>query len=491
MASPFRADVSNSGSSSRRLRSHSLRAVGVVVTLTMGTMLVAVAASGTTVGSPQPELVQFNLPHNSDGSSPSGVTLANGNEVLVAQFNDETLAVCVVHPGARKCSSNPHVSSGSDSLYGSAVVTTGGSDVYVLSEDSGSATGISFPIVEWASDNGGASFGSAVAIGNLYGISSATIADGEVVIAGNDPHLGTVVQSFNATSGGQQTEYANPSGDNYDATVSTYDNGVLLAADNGTTTSVWYAPSNEDPGENTSYTKVGTFAGQEVAGLSGNALLTVPSNSLTTAGKIAFFNGTKFSTGYKVPDSKAGDDGYFTLATTGPVVVPPSSNNAGHFHVFFEGRRDGYDEIEETTTNGVAWSAQTFYGSAVDSDTPIPVLGPTGAGTVFEPNSWFPLVQPVLNPQAVKLTVTKRESKAGVADTFKGQSLYHVNNLSVELQVEVGKGWNNVKSTHQSTTGAFSFTMPAKAGIYRAVVAQDPGYFEIGYSNSAEIIIIR
>jgi hypothetical protein len=473
-----------SGSSSRLM-------IGVVLaTSLLGIGLTSLSAGGVTVGDPQPELAQFPLGFGGDTSSASGTVLANGNIVLASpNTNGTSLTECVVRPGFRKCSSKNDLRSfGGDDLYGSAVVTTGGANVEIVAEDDGTNSGTDFPIIVYNSSNGGQSFSAPVVVSTLYGVSSATATDGTIVIATNDPHLGLVVQSIDPTGNSVQSDVAVLSGTYVSgATVSSYDGGVLVAGDNLSTTKVWYAPAGSDFSNSADYSVVGTFAHQLVAGLSGRAVLTTPTNSISTAGIISIFNGSSFGPAFKVPDSKAGDDGYFSFATTGPAVVPPSSNDSGDYHVFFEGRRDSYDLIEESTTNGTKWSAQTLYGSAVSSGNPVPVLGSTGAGLVFEADSTSQLAQPILNLQSVTISLSPSEVKAGVHDEIKGTAAPHISGHSVELQIDSSKGWNNVSSTHESASGAFTFSVPGKVATYRVVSSVDPGYFEFGYSNSVTV----
>jgi len=476
-----------------RVRTAAILGAAFDATISVATMGVSLAGSAT-VGDPQPELAQFNLGFAGSGSTASGVVLNSGNLMLVSNGGDSTLTVCVLHPGARTCNSQATLDSfGGDTLYGSAVVSPDGVSVDVIAEDSGTASGTDFPIITWDSSNGGQSFTGPFVVSTLYGVNGATVADGQVVIAANDPHQGLVVQTIDPTGANVQSQNAVVGPDTYvnNARISTYDNGVLIAADDGSTSKVWYAPAGSNFNSAGSYTQVGSFANELVAGLSGNALLTTPSDSISTAGIISFFNGSSFSAAHKVPDSKAGDDGYFSLATTGAPAVPPSTSTAGQYHVFFEGRRNGYDEIEETTANGVSWSSQTMYASSVNSEDPVPVLGPTGSGVVFESDASHQLAQPVLNAQGVVIKFKKARVPVGASDTVTGHTSFHVSGLKVELEERSRGAWLNVKSTHESASGIFSFVVAAKTVTYRAVVADDPGYFQYGYSNSDTVTAVR
>ncbi len=476
------------GRRARRVR-RGARVSSAVASALVIAVLSAPMASAKTVGDPQPEMAQFNLGFSGSGTTNSGVVLPDGNTLLVSSGGGSTLTTCELFPGGRSCHARNTLDSfGGDGLYGSSVVSTGGEGVDVVSEDDGASSGTDFPIIVWTSTNDGANFSAPSVVSTLYGVNSATYAGGQIVIADNDPHSGLVVQSV--SPGSVQTNDAVVSSDEYDATVSSYDGGVLVAADDSSTAKVWYASSGSNFNLATSYSLVGSFTHQIVAGLSGGTLLTVPSNSLTTAGIISFFNGSNFGAAHKVPDSKAGDDGYFALATSGPSELPTSTSDTGVAHVFFEGRRDGYDEMEESTSNGTSWTPLTVYGSAIKSEEPVSVLGPSGAGVVFESDASPQLAQPVMNPQSVHISLSKSKVTVGTKATVKGQTSFHINGLSITLQKEDKGDWYTVGSTHESAAGAFTFSVPGATDTYRAIVADDPGYLQFGYSNDASLTAI-
>jgi hypothetical protein len=481
-------------------RSRRVAALGSVLaaTLAIGTMGVAVSAA--TIGNPQPELAQFSV--GTPGNDGAGVVLPDGNTVYSWSSGDSTLKVCTLHPGSRACVSTATLTADSrsgtaDNLYGPPVIlSTGGKDVSVIADDLGGNSGIDGEVLSYNSTNDGVTFGPATIVStSIYSVNAGTVAGGQVVIADINPHQGVEVQAVEP-QGGSPTEYAllTPSSSGYeDLFVSAYDGGVLVGFDDLTNAYVYYAPAGSDFSSTSSYSLVGTFDNELVAGLSGNAILTTPggvNSSLTSAGIISFFDGSGFGLTYKVPDSKAGDDGYFILQETGPAALPGSTNATGDYHVFFEGRRDSYDLIEESTTNGQTWTPQTFYGTAVSSNDPVPVLGATGAGQVLESASPM-LSQPVLNTQGVTISLEHPTVLIGKPDVLRGQASWHIAGLGVVLQEEIKHDeWQSVTSTHESATGGFTFTVPGRTVTYRAVVSDDPGYFQYGYSNAATQVAV-
>jgi hypothetical protein len=319
-------------------------------------------------------------------------------------------------------------------------------------------------------------------VGSIYAATVGVDAGGQVVAAGIDPHLGFVIQDL-APTGAKNTSEAvllAGGGCNYNPSISTYAGGILVACDDLTNTYVWYASAGHNFNMTSSYKLVNTFHGQDVVDLSGGAMLTTPSSSITSGGDIAFFNGTAMGPGHRVPDSKAGDDGYWSMQEVGPTA-----------HVFFEGRRDSYDLIHEATADGVHWSGQTLYGSAIHSVDPVPVLGPTSAGQVFESDGAPQLSQPILNAQGVRISIAPPRVKTGVHATVRGSAVPRLVNQAVTLERLIKGRWYPITTTHESATGAFSFTVAGATATYRAVVNFRAGYDQYGYSNAATLTAVR
>jgi hypothetical protein len=458
-------------------------AVGALVALSAAPAI----AGGGVVGDPQPELARFTV-DPAGGGTGSGAVLPDGNLVLAApNGSGSNIRVCVLHPGSRACVSTatlvPYSGGGGDSFSGTAeVLATGGDDVSVVTEDCCylDVGGDNGGAVVFDSTNGGASFSVEHPAGTIQGISAATYADGQIVVADSESG-GLNVQAFPVDPSTAETAIATPrGGDVGTSSLTTYDGGVLLAADDTTNTHVQYATS--DFNASGSWSTVGTFGNELVSAASGNALLTDPGGSLTGGERLRFFTGSSFGAASKVPDSAAGDDGYFTMQEVGRDV-----------HVFFIGRRDSYDAFEESTTDGTHWSGLDQYtmGSAIDAGSLAAVLGPTGAGLLFE-NDGTPLTaQPVLNAQGVHVTLTATKVKVGHTTTLRGTATPRLPGQLVTLEREDAGKWYAVSTTHETSSGTFSFVLPAVTRTYRAVVNLKPGYDEYGYSNAATVTAIR
>lgn len=472
----------------RRRRPRASLAAGIAIVTALVAAATPALADGGVKGDPQPELSLFSI-GNPGGGAGTGVVLPDGNLVVATPSSSgATIHVCVLHPGSRACVSTAtlaaYTGGGGDSFSGTVeVLSTGGNDVSVVSEDCCylQVGGIDGGAVVFDSTNGGATFGHEIPAGTIQNVDAAAYVDGQIVVAGENQ-----VQSFPVDPGSATTALATmPSGRNYDASLTPYHNGVLFASDNLTDTYVEYAPSGSDFNTTADYRAVGTIAGQETVALSGDALLTDPGGSLTGGEKLRFFNGTAFGAQYSVPDSKAGDDGYFAMQEVGTVV-----------HVFFIGRRDSYDVLTEATANGTAWSPQTQYtvGSAIAAGRLSPVLGPTGAGIVVqcaEEGGAPVFAQPVLLTQDVHVVLAASHVKVGHTTVLHGTATPRLAGQVVTLERLDAGLWYPVSVGHETGTGAFSFTVPAVTRTYRAVVNEKLGYYEYGYSNAATVVAVR
>jgi hypothetical protein len=460
-----------------------LAAATLVMTMTAalaGAATATAAPTGGTVGDPQPELAQFKVGATSgDGT---GIVLGNGTLVLAfASTSGNKLTVCTLHPGGRSCASTATLApEAGDTFFGTPeVLSTGGTEVSVVVYDCCNSS--PNDVFVYNSTDGGTTFSHFVQAGTIGSVGAGTEADGDLVV-GTFEQGSINVQAFPPNPASPVSAMATPNGAaDGDTSLTTYKGGVLVANDDTTNTRVEYAPSGSDFNSSASYRASGTFRNELTDTVSGNALLTDPGGSLTGGDRLRFFNGTSFGKANKVPDSRQGDDGYFTMQEVGGVV-----------HVFFEGRRDGYDLFSETSSNGTRWSALQQYGSAILSTQLAPVLGPTGAGLVLEAGSGSSrvLAQPILNPQSVRIKLAKTRVKPGRSTKLTGKVTPRLKNQLVTLERESGKRWYAVKTTRESASGTFSFTVPGKAQTYRAVVAYKPGYYLYGYSNSVTLTVI-
>jgi len=438
------------------------------------------APAGGTVGDPQPELAQFKIGSNSGMGS--GAVLANGNLVLAfASSSGSKVTVCVLHPGGRSCADTVILSpQKGDTFFGvPEVLLTGATDVSVVVNDCCNSDPDNAFV--YNSTDGGAAFSAFVKAGTISSVGAGTEADGDLVV-GTSENLSLNVQAFPPNPASPVTALATPNGkEDGDTSLATYAGGVLVASDDVTNTYVEFAKSGSNFNASSAYTAVGTFANQTTTAISGNALLTAPGGSITGGDRLRFFNGSSFGTEYKVPDTKQGDDGWFAMQDVGAVA-----------HVFFLGRRDGYDLFSETTSNGSHWSGLTQYGSAINSEDLAPVLGPSGAGVVLEAQTGASkvLVQPILNAQDVRIKLAASKVKAGHSTKLTGTVTPRIKNQKVTLERKSGKRWYMVATGHETASGTFSFTVKT-AETYRAVVAYKPGYYLYGYSNSVTLTTKR
>jgi hypothetical protein len=450
--------------------------LGMAAALMAAMPAASAAPAGGTVGDPQPELAQFKIASNSGMGS--GTVMANGNLVLgFTSTSGNKVTVCVLHPGGRSCADTVTLSPQTgDTFFGvPEVLTTGGANVSVVVNDCCNSDPDNAFVFN--STDGGATFSAAVKAGTISSVGAGTEAGGDLVV-GTYEASSINVQAFPPNPASPVTAMATPnSKEDGDTSLTTYAGGVLVASDDTTSTYVEFAKSGSNFNASSAYTAVGTFTNELTTAVSDNALLTDPGGSLTGGERLRFFTGTSFGTGYKVPDTKQGDDGYFAMQDASGVV-----------HVFLIGRRNGYDLFSETTSNGKRWSKLAQYGSAIDSTQLVPVLGPSGAGVVLEANtgSGKVLVQPILNPQKVHIKLAASTVKAGHSTKLTGTVTPKLKNQKVTLERKSGKRWYTVATGHESASGTFSFTVKS-AETYRAVVADKPGYYLYGYSNSVTL----
>jgi len=452
---------------------------GLSAALVAGVATPALAGGGV-VGEPQPELTAFKV--GATGGNGTGAVLPDGNLVLATPSRSATsITVCVLHPGGRSCASTATLQAnragGQDTFYGTVeVLATGGSHVAVVALDCCNIGPDGAVIFD--STNGGVSFSALKEAGTIASIGAATYAGGNVVV-GSVSQGGLQVQALAPDPVTPQTSYAVPvGGADGDTSLATYHGGVLVASDNVKNTYVEYASSGSGLNTTGSYKRVGTFSNELVTAVSGDALLTDPGGSLTGGERLRIFNGTSFGPPRKVPDSREGDDGYFAMQEVGGVV-----------HVFFLGRRYGYDVFEETTTNGVRWSPLHQFGPAIGSTSLVPVLGPSGAGLLYATAGTPLLAQPVLNALNVHVTLAPRV-RAGHPAVLRGTVRPVVPGPQVvTLQTLRAGRWYPVKSTH-TKGGGFFFNVAGRTATYRAVANYKPGYFEYGYSRAVTVTAV-
>ena len=110
----------------------------------------------------------------------------------------------------------------------------------------------------------------------------------------------------------------------------------------------------------------------------------------------------------------------------------------------------------------------------------------SGSGLVLETevSAPPPYVQPVLDYQAVAIRLARLRAPAGRRTTLTGEATPALAGQSVTLERRISAGeWSNISLSHESAAGAFSFTVPGVSEAYRVMVADEPGYYMVGYSN--------
>jgi hypothetical protein len=448
------------------------------------------AANSITVGSPQPELAPFGVGAGGGGPG-SGAVLPDGTLVLASlSGTGTTTVVCTMAPGARRCASSAtltaYVGHGSQDSFSGVpeVVSTGGSDVSVVLEDCCTDpvfAGVGGAVV-FESTNDGRTFTGEIPAGSIQGVDAATYVAGEVVVASSET-TSLNVQALPAAPHVVLSAPAHPNtrGDG-DTALSTYEGGVLVASDDTHgNTLVEFAPRGANLNLTSSYGRpVGVFDGEDLAGISANALLTYSSTSEPGA-FLRFFNNKSFGTPYLVPEPAGGGERYWSVEVTGSLV-----------HVFFADSTEGSEVYTETTRNGLRWSQLVAYNPA-SAGALVPVLGTSGTGVVFETRVGTPppAAQPVLNYQSVVIRLARLRAPEGKRTTLTGQAVPALSGQVVTLERRISAGqWSNISVTHESAAGTFSFTVPGVTDIYRVSVAYEPGYYLFGYSKAVTLTAV-
>jgi hypothetical protein len=272
----------------------------------------------------------------------------------------------------------------------------------------------------------------------------------------------------------------------YDIGDGSYRGGALVASDSLTldyTTYVGYAKAGTNFGRSSAYRRVGKFSHQQLAGMSGAALLT-----LQTTGKqgvlLRLFNGHGFGRAHVVPGTRGGGPEWFAVDqdARGRVFVFSSRGLASR----------AYHLIEVSTRNGSRWSRPIDLGNAVRNNGFAAGLDSRGSGLVLGTDpAWG---YPVLAPQTVTFTLKSSKISKGHRTTGHGTGHPARKGRTVVLQVERSGRWHTVGTAHESATGSFRFTVKGvQAGRrrYRAVASDLAGYLLYGYSPARTLRVTR
>lgn len=471
------------------------RAVALAAVLITGTALTASQAlasptGSVTIGSPQPELAAFGI-GSTGGGRGSGAVLEDGTMVLASlSANGARALVCVLVPGGHSCAStatlSPYKGPGKKDAFSGVpeVLATGPEDVTVVLEDCCAIpvfSGLGGAVV-FNSTNDAKTFSSEIPAGGIRGVDAATVSDGQIVLASSEtssldvqallppPYVALSLPAHPNTR---------PDGD---TSLSSYDGGVLVASDDARgDTLVEYTPKGSDFNFTSSYSPVGIFDGEDLAGVSADALLTY-SSTATPGAFLRFFNGKTFGPPYAVPEPTGGGEAYWSLQSV-----------TGLVHVFFLDKNEGSQLYCETTADGTHWSGLAALNPAPTAGGIAPVLESSGAGIVYETDatSGPSLVQPVLNGQTVTITLARLRAPMGKRTTVTGQVSTPLSGQLVTLERRISSDrWANIFNTHESAAGKFSFTVPGVTDTYRVMVADEPGSYQFGYSNAVTLTAV-
>lgn len=440
---------------------------------------VAASASGGVKGDPQPELKPFSI----SAASSAGTAALEPNGSIVVTYdvdNSSKTFVCVLARGGNKCSHAVTITPpGGNTDYDTPQVFAPSAGQVVVLQETCCDSNPDGDDLLYASTDGGAAFGTPVRVGGTIAVDAAALIGSSIVFAESGAG-GAQVESVPVSASGPPAATATPiSAESYAVGVGSYHGGALIASElTNDSTHVAYAPAGDDFNATGSYDSVGSFSHEDLLGISGDALLTIQ-----TTGKqdvlLRLFNGTTFGTAHDVPGHGTG----------GPQAFGIGQDPSGEVHVFAD-RAAAYDLTEVSTSNGTHWSASvdlgnaianTFFSAALDSHGSGLVLGTAGTGRGY----------PVLASQSVSFSLKSAKIKRGHSTTGSGKVSPAGSGRKVVLQLEgAGDLWHTVATTHENSSGSFSFTIKGKsAGTfrYRAVVSDLAGYLMYGYSSSRSL----
>jgi hypothetical protein len=435
-------------------------------------------------GEPQPELGPFNI---GSSNGPGSVALEPDGAIVVAydiSAGNGKTQVCVLNRGSHTCSTKATLSPlDGDRLFGPSEVFVPSANHVIVVQWGCCDDPTAGEDLLWTSTNGGKTFGKPVPIGTV-GLGAAALVGDDIVFAAIG-RSGAQVQSVPVDASGPPAQSATAiTQADYDIGVGYYKNGALIAGDDltsGYTTRVAYAAAGTNFDASSSYHIVGTFPDEQLVGISGGALLTEnESTKGNDALELRIFNGTSFGSAHTVPD----------LAGGGPEWFAIDSDPGGHVHVFSESTHLSpiYDLFEQTTSTGASWSTPLDLGSTSDNSDFAAALDANGSGLVLGTSP--AIGYPVLAGQSVTFALSKSSIGKGHRVTGSGKGSPAASGREVELQREKSGLWYTVATTHENSSGSFSFSIKGTSTgtfAYRAVAADLAGYVLYGYSSSRSL----
>jgi hypothetical protein len=435
-------------------------------------------------GDPQPEIKPFKIAGVGYGGGNAAI---EPNGALVVAYSiangDGKSVVCVLDRGASKCSSTVTLSPlDGDDLEGIPSVFAPSANHVVVLMSTCCDDAANGDTLVFTSTNGGRTFAAPVRVGSVDPNAAEQIG-GQIVFEGAATGFtdGVEVQSIPALgAAAPPAAFANPfTATSYAQGVGSYKGGALIGTQyDGSVDSTYvkYAPAGQNFNASGSYHSVGSFSNEELIGMSGDALLT---EAASGALRVRLFNGAKFGPAHVVPALGP---------LTGPAWWALDTDPRGQVHVFSarSSAPVSYALYMQSSWTGASWSSPLNLGNAIDSDYFGSALDSIGSGAVVGTTDHEPVwIYPVLAPQAVSFGLSKSTIGQGRTTVGSGKGSPVAKGRTVWLQQERSGTWWNVATTHESSSGSFSFTIKGSAAgtyDYRAVVSDFAGYLQYGYS---------
>jgi hypothetical protein len=470
----------------------------VLAAVTAGLMCVSAALAGAAdatsaapaggisgvKGDPQPEIKPFKIASTGYGGANAAVE-SNGAMVVayVISNGDGKTVVCVLDRGASKCSSSVTLTPpGGEDLEGTPVVFAPSPNHVVVVTSVCCYANANNDTLVYTSANGGRTFAAPVGIGDTVEVSGVAALIGGQIVYASGGHDGAQVESVPVAASGPPAETATPiAAVSYDIGVGAYKGGALVASQYDGSSTDWtyvdYAPAGKNFNASGSYHSVAKFQNEELVGISGNALLT---ETVSGALKLRLFNGATFGAAHVVPA--------LAKQLGGPAWWYLDQDPAGRTHVFSDRAFApvSYDLYMQTTSAGASWSSPFNLGNAIESDYFGGALDSIGSGLVVGTTDHEPVwIYPVLAPQGVSFALQKSTIGLGRTTVGAGKGSPVAKGRTVWLQQERSGTWWTVATTHETSSGSFSFAIKGSAAgtrDFRAVVSDFAGYLQYGYS---------
>lgn len=465
---------------------HARKALLVITT----SLLCMFALSGAAVagpaggikGDPQPEITPFKI----GAATGAGSVALEPNGGIVTAWDigggHGRVRVCLLARGGHKCTSSVILNPLSgDATFGPAEVFVPFANHVEVVQNTCCDTNPNGSTLVYSSTDGGHTFAAPVRVGKV-GVSGAALIHANIVFGVSGQYQSIPAVGASGPPGSIATLGTTDVVDTY---VGSYHSGVLAGYD--VLGSTWrvhasYAKAGSNFNVTSSYKAVANFNNEQLIGQSGNALLTQQTKGSKAELLLRLFNGSGFGAAHVVPHTSGGGPEWFGI------VQDPK----GETHVFSESTHSSklYHLIEESTSNGIRWSSPADLGNAIHSNSFSGALDSRGSGLILGTGGAQSWGYPVLETQRVTFSLKASTIRKGKSTIGSGKGSPAGNGRKVELQVERSGRWYTVKITHESSSGAFSFTIKGSSVgkfRYRAVTNDLAGYLQFGYSSARSL----